>query len=100
MPYKLREVKHIIGYWISMTPWAWKINTYKFVNGQEVDLGKRVVNLENLREIVYNLVAVVKGKASLLLQASSGVHSDWDVFAIVFALRKGFNVLKVSNGPS
>jgi hypothetical protein len=45
-------------------------------------------------------VAIVKGKASLLLQASSGVHSDWDVFAIVFALCESFNVLKVSNGPS
>ena len=69
------------------------------MNGQKIDLGKRVVNLEDLGEVVDNLVAVVQSKTTLLLQAARSVDPDRNVLAVVLALGESLDVLKVTDSP-
>jgi hypothetical protein len=69
------------------------------MNGQQINLGKRVIDLEDLGEVVDNLVAVVQGKMTLLLQTTGGVNPDGDVLAVVLALSESLDVLKVANSP-
>jgi hypothetical protein len=74
--------------------------TYKLVNGQKVDLGKRVLDTEDLGEVVDNLVSTLEGQLALLLEASGGVNSDRQVLAVVLASGKVLDVLKVTESPS
>src|SRR5690242_1470610 len=74
-------------------------HTYKFMDGQQVDLWERIINLENFREVVHNLVAVIQSKATLLLQTTSGVDPDGDALAVVLALSESLDIFEVSNRP-
>jgi hypothetical protein len=69
------------------------------MNGQQINLGKRVIDLEDLGEVVDNLVAVVQGKMTLLLQTAGSVNPDGNVLAVVLALGESLDVLKVTNSP-
>jgi hypothetical protein len=69
------------------------------VDSQQVDLRERVVDLEDLGEVVHDLVAVVQRKISLLLQTASGVDPDGNVLSVVLALRVCLNILEISDSP-
>jgi len=69
------------------------------VDSQQIDLGKRVVDLEDFGEVVDNLVAVVQSKATLLLQTTGSVNPDGNVLSVVLALGESLDVLKVTDSP-
>lgn len=71
----------------------------KLMNSQQINLGQRVIDLEDLGEVIHNLVAVVQSKASLLLQTTGSVNPDRNVLAIVLALGVRLDVFKVTNSP-
>jgi hypothetical protein len=73
--------------------------TYKFMHCQQINLGKRIVNLKDFREVVDNLVTVVQRKATLFLQALCSVYTNGDVLAVVLALGESLDVLEVTNSP-
>lgn len=93
------EGVRIIGYRISTIVRTQVSFTYKFMDGQEIDLWERVVNLKDLGEVVHDLVTVVQGKASLLLQSACCVNSDRDVLSIVLALCERFHIFEIANCP-
>lgn len=72
---------------------------YKFVDGQNVGLGERVIDLELLREQVDNFRRIFKGEPTLILQATCGVHTTGDIDAIIFPFRVCFNIFEISNCP-
>ena len=53
----------------------------------------------HVREVVDDLMSILQRKASLLLQTSRSVDSDWEGFSVVLSLREILNVLKVAKGP-
>lgn len=73
--------------------------TYKFVNSQEISLGKRVLDFKDLREIIDRAVGTFKREASLILKATGGVDTDGNALALVFALGHSLNVLEIANRP-
>jgi hypothetical protein len=70
------------------------------VNSQKIDLGKRILDTENLREVVDNLVSTLEGQLTLVLEASGGVDSDREVLAVVLASGEVLDVFKVTESPS
>lgn len=46
----------------------------KLMDSQQINLGQRVIDLEDLGEVIHNLVAVVQSKSSLLLQTTGSVN--------------------------
>lgn len=73
--------------------------TYKFVNGQKIDFGKRIVNPKHLREIVHSAMSAFQGKPGLVLQTSRCVDTDGYTRSIVLALSHGLNIFEVTNCP-
>lgn len=69
------------------------------MDGKQVRLGQGVVNVKDFGEEVDGLGGMLKGKATLLLQASGSIDTDRELLAVVAAVREGFDVLKVTNGP-
>jgi hypothetical protein len=69
------------------------------MHGQEIGLGQRVLNLEDLREIVNGPVGTFKCKASLVLKSTSSVDTHRNALSLVLALGHGLDVFKVTNGP-
>lgn len=70
------------------------------MHSQKVDLGQRVVELEDLGEVVDNLAGGFERKPSLLLQAFGGINSDWKLTpALVLALGEALDILKLSECP-
>ena len=70
------------------------------MNSQEVNLGKRIVNTEDLREVVDNLVSTFESQLALIAKTLGGVDSNREVLAVVLASGEIFNVLKVAKSPS
>lgn len=69
------------------------------MDSKQICLWQRVVNFEDVGEVVDNLVSVLKSKLSLLLKATGGVHSNWELLLravdVVLALGVCLNILKV-----
>lgn len=71
----------------------------ELVDGEQVRLGKRVVNVENLREKVDDLRGVLQSPATLLLETTGGVDTDGNLLSVVLAVGQLLNVLKVTDSP-
>ena len=69
------------------------------MDGQQVRLGKRVVDLKDVGEVVQGLGSTLQCKLSLLLEASGGINTDWDTDAVVLALSHCLDVLEVTYSP-
>jgi hypothetical protein len=70
------------------------------VNGQKINLGKRVLDAEDLGEVVDDLVSTLEGQLALVLEASGGVDSDGEVLSVVLASGEILDVFKVTESPS
>ena len=71
----------------------------ELVDGQDIALGKGVVDLELLREVVDDLGGVLKSPHALLLEAAGGVDADRKLLAVVLAVRESLDVLEVTDSP-
>jgi hypothetical protein len=69
----------------------------ELVNSEQIGLGERVVNLEDLRKVIDDLGGLFEGPAALLLETTGGVDTDGDLLAVVASLSVGFNVLEVTD---
>ena len=69
------------------------------MNCQHIHLRERVVNLEDLGEVVNDLMGMLQGPAALLSKTSCRVNTDRELLATVLALREVLDILKVSKGP-
>lgn len=74
--------------------------TYKLVDCQEIGLGQRVLNLEDLREVVNGSVGAFKCKTGLVLKSTSRVDTHGNALSLVLALGHGLDIFEVTNGPS
>ena len=73
--------------------------TYKLMHGQKIGLGQGVLDFEDLGEVVDSAVRTLQSKASLVLQAASGINSNWDTLALVLALGHSLDIFEVTNCP-
>jgi hypothetical protein len=48
----------------------------ELMNGKKVGLGKRILDVENIRKIVNRLVGVFQCEMALFLESTSGVYPD------------------------
>ncbi|KAI6756739.1 hypothetical protein HG530_011337 [Fusarium avenaceum] len=71
----------------------------ELVDGNQVRLGKRVVDIEDLGEEVNDLRGVLESPLTLLLQATGSVDTDGDLLAVVLAVSESLDVLKVTDTP-
>lgn len=71
----------------------------ELVDGEQVRLGKRVVNVENLREKVDDLRGVLQSPATLLLETTGGVDTDGNLLSVVLAVGQLLDVLKITDSP-
>lgn len=71
----------------------------ELVDGKQIGLGKRVVNVEDFRKVVDNLGCVLESPTALFLQATSGVDTDGNLLSIVSAVGQLLDVLKVTDSP-
>jgi hypothetical protein len=71
----------------------------ELVNSKKIGLGERIVNTEDFREVVDDLVGMFQGETALLFEATRSIDSDRQVFTVVFALSERFDIFKITNGP-
>lgn len=71
----------------------------ELVDGKQIRLGKRVVNVEDLREVVDNLGGVLESPTALFLETTGGVDTDGNLLSIVSAIGQLLDVLKVTDSP-
>ena len=71
----------------------------EFVNSEQVGLGERVLNLENVGEEVNDLGGVFNSPFSLVLETASSVNADGQLLAVVLALSETLNVLEITESP-
>ncbi len=71
----------------------------ELVDGQDIALGERVVDLKLLREVVDDLGRVFQRPPTLLLQSARRVHTDGHLLAVILAGGRSLDILKVSDGP-
>ena len=69
------------------------------MDSDQIRLWQRIVDAEDIREVVKSPMCVVKGELALLFETSCSVDTDWDILAAVFAFGECFNVFEVSNAP-
>lgn len=69
------------------------------MDGKQIGLGQRIVDIKDLRKVVHGLMRALDGKTGLLLEASGSVDTNWNWRAIVFALGMRLDVLEITNGP-
>lgn len=70
------------------------------MDGKQISLGQRILNLENLRKVINCTVGTVQRKSSLVLETPGSVHPDRDAFTLVLALGHCLDIFKVANCPS
>jgi hypothetical protein len=70
------------------------------VNSQKINLGERVLDAEDLGEVVDNLVGALESQLALVLEASGGVDSDGEILSVVLASGEVLDVFKVTESPS
>jgi hypothetical protein len=68
----------------------------ELVNIDQIGLGERVVNLEDLRKVIDDLRGVFEGPVTLLLETTGSVDTDGDLLAIVASLSVSLDVLEVT----
>jgi len=73
--------------------------TYELMDGQQIDLWKRIIDSEDLRKVIHDLVSAFKSKLSLIFESSRRVYSYWQGFAVVFPPGKVLDVLEITKGP-
>jgi hypothetical protein len=71
----------------------------ELVDGNQIRLGQRVVDVEDLGEEVNDLRGVLESPLTLLLQTTGGVDTDGDLLAVVLAVSESPDVLKVTDTP-
>jgi hypothetical protein len=69
------------------------------MDSEEIRFRQRIVDTENLGEVVDGLMSMFKRETTLFLQTSGCVDSNRQVFAIVFSIRMCLDVFKISNSP-
>ena len=71
----------------------------EFVDREQVRLGERVLNLENIGEEVNDLGGVLNSPLSLVLETAGSVNADGQLLAVVLALSVTLNVLEITQSP-
>lgn len=69
------------------------------MDGQQIRLRQRVLYLKDFRKIVHGAVSTLQSKPGLVFETSRGVNTDRDAFALVLALRHGFDIFEITYGP-
>lgn len=73
---------------------------YKFMNSEQIRLGQRIIDFEDLREIIKGLMGAFQSESSLFLETPGGINSHWDAGTVVLAFSHGFHVFEVTESPS